>query len=118
MIHSIVHFEIPANDVERAKKFYQQLFGWEFQAPMEGYHLIQTGEGGVGGGMMQRPVPEQRITMYVGVESIDEYLAKAQSLGGTIIMPKTAVPTMGYFAHFLDTEGNTLALWEDNPQAN
>jgi predicted enzyme related to lactoylglutathione lyase len=117
MAHSIVHFEIPADDVERAKKFYQQLFGWEFEAPQEGYHLIETGEGGIGGGMMKRPVPEARITIYIGVESVDEYLAKAQSLGGTIIVPKMAVPTMGYFAQIFDTEGNALAIWEENPGA-
>jgi len=117
MVHTIVHFEIPADDMERAKKFYQQLFGWEFQAPQEDYHLIETGEGGIGGGMMKRAVPEQRITIYIGVESVDEYVAKVQSLGGTIIMPKTAVPTMGYFAQLLDTEGNALAIWEENPGA-
>ncbi len=117
MVHSIVHFEVPADDVERAKKFYEQLFGWEFQAPQEGYHIIGTGEGGIGGGMMKRAVPEHQITIYIGVESVDEYLAKAQSLGATVIMPKTAVPTMGYFAQFLDSEGNGLAIWEENPGA-
>jgi predicted enzyme related to lactoylglutathione lyase len=117
MIHSIVHFEVPADDVERAKKFYEQLFGWGFQAPQEGYHVIDTGEGGVGGGMMQRPVPEHGITIYISVESVDEYLTKVESLGGTVVMPKTAVPTMGYFAHFLDSEGNALAIWEENPAA-
>jgi predicted enzyme related to lactoylglutathione lyase len=117
MVHSIVHFEIPADDVERARDFYQQLFGWQFQAPQEDYHLIETGEGGIGGGMMKRPVPEAGITIYISVESLDEYVAKVQSLGGTVVVPKTAVPTMGYFAQFLDTEGNALAIWEENAEA-
>lgn len=117
MVHSIVHFEVPADDVERAKRFYQELFGWQFQAPQGDYHIIDTGEGGIGGGMMKRPVPEHRITIYIGVESLDEYLAKAQSLGATVVMPKTPVPGMGYFAQFIDTEGNALAIWEETADA-
>jgi predicted enzyme related to lactoylglutathione lyase len=62
-------------------------------------------------------VPEHRITIYIGVESVDEYLAMVESLGGTIVLPKTAVPAMGYFAHFLDSEGNALAIFEENPEA-
>jgi hypothetical protein len=117
MVHNICHFEIPADDVERAKRFYQGLFDWKIEPAEGGYNLITVGEPGPNGGMMQRQVPGQGITVYINVESVDDYSKKVQSLGGTVVMAKTAVPTMGYFAVFLDTEGNALAIWETNPQA-
>jgi predicted enzyme related to lactoylglutathione lyase len=117
MPHNIVHFEVPADDVERARKFYQDLFGWKIESAEGGYNLITVGEPGPDGGMMARQAPGQGVTVYMAVESVDDYSKKVQSLGGTVVMPKTAVPTMGYFAVFLDTEGNTMALWEENPQA-
>jgi len=116
--HPIWHFEIPVDDLERAKKFYQGLFGWQIvDTGSQGYHLIQTGEGELGGGMMKRVVPEQRPVLYILIESVDEYSKKVQEAGGTIVVPKTAVPTMGYFAQAFDTEGNVFAIWEENPQA-
>ena len=117
MAHNIVHFEIPADDVERARKFYQELFGWKIEPAQEGYNLITVGEPGPDGGMMQRQAPGAGITVYINVESVDEHTKKLQSLGGTVIVPKTAVPTVGYFVIFQDTEGNALAIFEDNPQA-
>jgi predicted enzyme related to lactoylglutathione lyase len=117
VIHNIIHFEVPADDVERARKFYQGLFGWKIEPAEGGYNLITVGEPGPNGGMMARQVPGQGITVYINVESVDDYSKKIQSLGGTIVMPKTPVPTMGYFAVFIDTEGNALALWEVNDQA-
>ena len=117
MAHNICHFEIPADDVERAKRFYQGLFDWKIEAVEGGYNLITVGEPGPDGGMMKRMAPGQGITVYINVESVDDYSKKLQSLGGKVLMPKTPVPTMGYFAVFQDTEGNALALWEVNPQA-
>jgi len=123
---TIVHFEVPADDVERSRKFYSGLFGWKFEkwpgmeSGME-YWIINTtdNEGGkaVGGGMMKRQNPQQGITNFIDVTSVDEYSAKVQSLGGKIVAPKQAVPTMGYFAVCLDTENNTFGIWETNPNA-
>jgi predicted enzyme related to lactoylglutathione lyase len=117
MVHNICHFEVPADDVERAKRFYQGLFGWKIEPVEGGYNIITVGEPGPNGGMMQRQVPGQSITVYINVDSVHDYSKKVQALGGTVVIGKTAVPTMGYFAVFLDTEGNALALWEVNPQA-
>lgn len=116
MAHPLCHFEIPADDVARAKKFYQDLFGWQISEAGEGYYLIQSGENEVGGGMMKRVVPEQRPILYFLVESADEYVRKIQQLGGTIVVPKTPVPTMGYFGQAMDTEGNVFAIWQGDPQ--
>lgn len=117
MTHPLCHFEIPADDVARAKEFYKNLFGWQIDEVEGGYHLIQTGENEVGGGMMKRMAPQQQPTIYFQVESADDYIRRIHELGGTIVVPKMAVPTMGYFAQAVDTEGNVFAIWQVDPQA-
>ncbi len=117
---TLVHFDIPADDPARAKEFYSKLFEWKIEktpGPMEYWLIAPANEKGVGGGLMKRPQPEQSITTYFAVPSIDEYVAKAQKLGGRVVVPKMAVPGMGYFAFCLDTENNVFAMWEANPDA-
>jgi len=116
---TVVHFEIAADDVSRAKKFYENLFGWEIKpVPEMEYWLIATsGENAVNGGMMKRQQPEQRITDYISVSSVADYAAKVEKLGGKIIVPKMAVKGMGYFAVCLDTEQNPFGLWECDTNA-
>jgi len=135
---TIVHFEIPADDIERAKKFYNDLFGWKIEkwpgtednssqltSPVTGqsieYWMVITtddkGNKALGGGMMKRQMPEHQVTNYIGVESIDEYSSKVKELGGKVVAPKHAVPGMGYFALCIDTENNSFAIWESNENA-
>jgi hypothetical protein len=116
---TIVHFDLPADDPKRTKMFYEKLFNWKFKlVPEMQYYLIETtdldGKNGVGGGMGKRGSPEQRITNFIGVESVDDYLAKVETLGGKVMQPKMVVPGRGYLAVCLDTEGNTFGLWEEN----
>jgi uncharacterized protein len=115
---SIVHFEIPADDLQRAKTFYTKLFGWKIEGvkgmDME-YMMVDTY--GQGGGMMKRMHPDQQITDYIGVPSVDEYSAKVEKLGGKIIVPKKAVPSMGYFVICMDTENNAFGIWETDQGA-
>ncbi len=120
---TIVHFEIPADDLQRAKGFYADLFGWKIErvpGPTE-YWLVSTtddqGNKGVGGGMMPRQNPQQPITNYIDVPSVEEYSAKVEQLGGNVVVPKTAVPGFGYFAVCLDTEKNAFAIWEADEKA-
>ena len=120
---TIVHFEIPAEDVQRAKKFYESLFGWKIER-MPGPHdywMIATtsgqGEKGVDGGLMPKQHPEHRPTNYIDVPSVDQYAAKAQQLGGKVVVPKMPVPGFGYFVVCVDTEGNCVGLWENDPAA-
>jgi predicted enzyme related to lactoylglutathione lyase len=117
----IVWFEIPADNPERAKKFYNQLFGWKIENMngMADYWHIDTGgsDDVPDGGMMKRVHPAQPITNYIAVASVDEAAAKVQKLGGTICKAKTAVPTMGYFVICRDTENNEFALWERSESA-
>jgi predicted enzyme related to lactoylglutathione lyase len=118
---SIVWFEIPADNVERAKKFYSALFGWKIEKfpGVTDYWHIDTGGGDdtPDGGLMARKHPDQPITNYANVASVTESMERVEKLGGKICLPKTAVPQMGYFAICLDTEGNEFALWERNDSA-
>jgi uncharacterized protein len=119
---AIVHFDVPAEDVERAKKFYSALFGWQFESfPDLQYYLFTTtnldGTPGVGGGMGKRMEPSQRMMNYFGVPSIDAAMKQVTSLGGKVFTGKMAVPGMGYLANCMDTEGNLFGLWEDDAQA-
>lgn len=119
---SVVWFEIPADNLERAKKFYGSLFGWKFAklpaAVNDYWHIDTAGKSdSPDGGLMPRMHSEQPITNYISVPSVGKAAAKVKKLGGTVCKPKTAVPGMGYFAVCLDTEGNTFALWEMNERA-
>jgi uncharacterized protein len=118
----LTHFEIPADDPERARQFYRDAFGWAFGDPIpgfEGYHLFTTpvGQEGMGGAIGKRgeSAPEELRT-YVHVDSIDATLEKISELGGTVVQPKDDVPGQGWYAVFQDTEGNELALWESLPR--
>jgi predicted enzyme related to lactoylglutathione lyase len=120
---TLVHFDIPADDLKRAKQFYEALFGWKIVQPPGPipYYLIETtdleGKPGVGGGMGQRQGPDERITQFIGVDSVDRYLARVEKLGGKIVAPKMPVPGWGYLAVCLDTEQNLFGLWEENKDA-
>ena len=115
---SVVWFEIPADNIERAKKFYGGLFGWKIEkfpgAAVDDYWHIDTGgaENSPDGAVMKRMYPQQPITNYILVPSVDEAAAKVEKLGGKIMKPKTEVPDMGHFVICRDTENNEFALWE------
>jgi predicted enzyme related to lactoylglutathione lyase len=117
----LIWFEIPADNPERAKTFYGSLFGWKIEKfpTVDDYWHIDTGgpDGSPDGGLMVRKCPQQPITNYVAVSSVDESARKVAQLGGKICKGKTAVPQMGYFVICQDTEGNEFALWEVNEQA-
>lgn len=128
--NAVSHFEIPADDVERAKNFYTELFGWKItkldmpeDSSTKGkpYYMIHAGEtdengmlknpGEINGGMMERAHPTQCFMNYISVENIDEMLEKIEAKGGTICMPKTEIGEgMGWIACFKDTENNIMGL--------
>jgi predicted enzyme related to lactoylglutathione lyase len=122
--HTIVHFDIPADDVEKLRKFYGELFGWKIEKTpgTTEYWTIETvpvdEEGmpirpGVNGGMMKRQKPEQKPVNYIAVESVDEYSGKIEELGGKVVTPKQEVPGMGWWAFALDPDGNQFAIWQE-----
>ena len=116
MASGIVWFEIPADNVDRARTFYSKLFGWKINPfpAMPDYQHIDTGgpDASPDGGLMARRHPGQAITSYVSVASVAKSAATVERLGGKVCVPKSAVPQMGYFAICQDPEGNTFALWE------
>ncbi len=112
----LVHFEIHADDPERASKFYSGCFGWEFrkwEGPLD-YWLITTGpkeQMGIDGGMMRRAVPVdgKAVIAYVGilgVDDLDSTINVVVKSGGTVEAPKELIPGVGWLAYFKDTEGN------------
>lgn len=123
MDHTLIHFEIPANDVEKLKKFYEEVFGWKIiqsPGPID-YWVIQTvptdSEGmlqrpGVNGGMYQKLQQTEKPLNYFSVESITDFLKKIQNLGGKVLSPKQEVPDVGWVAAATDPEGNQFALIE------
>jgi uncharacterized protein len=120
----IVHFEIPADDIGRAKDFYGSIFGWQLE-DMQGmdYTIVRTvtvdeqqmptEPGAINGGMMKRSTDTPSPVITINVDSIDDALKRVETLGGSIVQPRQEIPGMGAFAYFKDTEGNTLGLWEN-----
>jgi uncharacterized protein len=129
IMRKVVHFEIPAEDLDRAKNFYGSVFGWDLQTvPMEvgEYTSVRTTNvddqtqqptepGAINGGMFLR---DERLTspvITIDVDGIDDALKQIESEGGSTVTPRTQIPDMGAFAYFKDPEGNVLGLWENSP---
>ena len=115
----VSHFEVGADDPERLAKFYQEVFGWTIQkwdGPMD-YWLVMTGpEGtpGIDGGIARKGEGEGGTINSIDVPDCDEYVAKIEAAGGTIVLPKTAVPGVGWLAYLKDTEGNTFCIMQED----
>lgn len=122
----VVHFEIPADDLERAKGFYGSVFGWDLRTmpmgdgdytivnttPVDEQTQMPTEPGAINGGMVQRDERNPAPVITIDVEAIDDALAQIEANGGSVVAPRTAIPGMGAFAYFKDPEGNVLGLWE------
>jgi uncharacterized protein len=118
----VVHFDIPVDDVARAKKFYS-IFGWKLldfpemdyvgviTSPVDEKHMPKE-PGSINGGMMKRTSEVKGPTVAIHVKSVDESVKKVLAAGGKIVKPKTQIGEMGYYAYIADTEGNTIGLWE------
>jgi predicted enzyme related to lactoylglutathione lyase len=114
----VVHFQLSAEDPDRAAKFYGQVFGWKFEkwsGPME-YWMVNTGadtQPGINGGLGRRLAGAPANTVNtIDVPSVDEYSAKVGNSGGKVIAPKMAIPGVGYFAMCQDTEGTTFGIMQ------
>ena len=126
-MNRVVHFEIHAESPDRAVKFYSEVFGWKFHkwdGPME-YWMITTGEDdspGINGGMMRRQgtIDGEAVIAYVctiEVENVDEMTAAVTKNGGKTVVPKTAIPGIGWSVYCKDTEGNIFGMMKDDPEA-
>jgi len=125
-MRKVVHFEIPAEDLDRAKGFYGSVFGWQLQSmpmgggeytvvvttPVDEQTQMPTEPGAINGGMMQRDERTPAPVITIDVEAIDDTLKEIEAGGGATVTPRTAIEGMGAFAYFKDPEGNVLGLWE------
>jgi predicted enzyme related to lactoylglutathione lyase len=120
----VVHFELPADNVERAKNFYQKIFGWQItQYPGMEYHMVgttpsnqqgmPTEPGAINGGMTKRQDPVKTPVITIDVNDIDSTLKSIEKLGGKAVQKKQPVADMGFTAYFKDTEGNVVGLWQN-----
>lgn len=116
----VVHFEIHADNPERAVKFYSKAFGWKVERwGPQAYWLADTGpkeEMGINGAIMPREKGQTTVDT-VGVPSIEEALKAVKAAGGKVVQQKLPVPGMGWTAYCLDTEGNKLGLFQSDPSA-
>lgn len=122
MESTVCHFEIPADDPEKARAFYAQLFGWSIvPAPGKDDYLFirtsQTHPAAVSGGILKRLDPKHGVTVYFAVESVEATVTKIEALGGEVVQPRTAVPKMGWTAVARDPQGNPLGLFQLDPEA-
>ncbi|MFT8319714.1 MAG: VOC family protein [Bacillus sp. (in: firmicutes)] len=127
----LIHFEIHVDDIERAKKFYGEVFGWKFEdwssyagMPYFGAVTGDEKEPGINGALMQRqsaaPEKSQSLNAYactMGVEDYDSVEAKILHNGGVVALPKHALPGMAWQGYFVDTEGNTFGIHQPDENA-
>ncbi len=114
-------FDIPADDIERAQKFYKDVFDWKFDkwdGPME-YYMADTGkeEPGINGGLAKRMPGQMGITNTITVPSVDDFAKKIVDNGGQLITQKMPIPGIGWFAQCSDTEGNIFGIIQMDKEA-
>lgn len=128
MANRVVHFEIEAEDADRASKFYSDAFGWKMDkmgADMGGYVVAVTGDpkepGGINGGIFQPPPDAtEKLNAYscvIAVDNIDESIEKVKALGGEVFGEKMDIPTVGIYVKCKDTEGNNFSLLQPAPDS-
>ena len=125
MAANLASFSIHVDDVDRARAFYEAVFGWEFEPwGPPGFYLIHTGDDespGVQGLMHQRSEPRtgtglNGIEPTFAVDDVDAVAAAVEGHGGTVVLGKSVIPTVGALIRFLDTEGNDIgAMVYDTP---
>jgi predicted enzyme related to lactoylglutathione lyase len=125
----VIHFEVHAENPERAIKFYQGTLGWQFtkwEGPTD-YWLIVTGpdgQPGINGGLLRRqggpPVEMQAVNSYVctvDVSNVDSYCQTVTKAGGQVVVPRMAIPGVGYLVYCKDTEGNIFGMMQPDAGA-
>ncbi|MGD2157275.1 MAG: VOC family protein [Anaerolineales bacterium] len=113
--HPIAHIEFSARDREEAGKFYSEVFGWKVQQMPEMNYATFEAEGGPGGGFnpVTEDYPAGTIFVYIQTDDIEATLKEIEAAGGKTIIPKTVIPSVGWYAFFSDPTGNKVALYTD-----
>jgi predicted enzyme related to lactoylglutathione lyase len=118
MPNTLSFFAINADDVPRARRFYETVFGWSFEPwGPPNFYLIETGkeQAAVRGGLQERRefAPGQKMIGFectISVANIDQAIRAIEANGGRIAAPKYHIPTVGTVAYFFDTEGNVAGI--------
>lgn len=118
----VIHFELTADDPERAVKFYEKVFGWKTQrwGGPQTYWLVTTGsdgQPGINGGIMRRVEGFPGTVNTIGVASVDDFVKKVVTAGGKVMRTKMTIPGVGYQAYCEDTEGNLFGIHQSDPLA-
>ena len=125
-MRKVVHFEIPSDDMARAREFYGTVFGWQLPttpmlggeytsavtSPTDDTTQMPIEPGSINGGMVPRDAQTPVPVITIDVDAIDDALKDIEAHGGSTVTPRTAIPGMGAFAYFKDSEGNVMGLWE------
>jgi predicted enzyme related to lactoylglutathione lyase len=111
----VVHFEIASPNLERACEFYRDLFDWEIgEEEIEGYRLVRTAEGSIGGGLLRAPEGVfPYVTIYAAVDDLRVTLQRAEDLGGKMVVEPMPIPGVGSFAMFQDPDGVIVGIVEE-----
>ncbi len=120
-MNKVIHFEIPCDDPQKTMKFFEDVFDWSFQNfGTEDYWSVVTGDPkapGINGGLMKKRDPNQPVANSIEVENLDQCMLKVEQAGGHIVVPKMAVPTLGWLAYFKDPDGNIHGMFENDTTA-
>ena len=123
----VCHFEIPFDDIDRASKFYNEVFGWQIMAAPGDipYHFAITTEvdeqmrpkesGSINGGLYQRSDEGVSRTpvIVLAVDDCEQRVKDVQAAGGSMVVPAVPVGDMGIYAQVKDSEGNIIGLWQE-----
>ena len=124
-MNKVVHFEIPYENEQRAKEFYQNVFGWQImKMPDMDYNMVTTVDsdpqtmrpktpGAINGGMIKKDPTGPYPILVVAVENVDAHAGKVEAAGGRVVMPKIPIGNFGYYARIADPEGNIIGIWEE-----
>jgi predicted enzyme related to lactoylglutathione lyase len=124
-MNKVVHFEIPYENEERAKKFYENVFGWQImKMPDMDYHMVTTVEsdpetmrpktpGAINGGMLKKDATVPYPLVIVDVDDVNSHVEKIKGSGGKVIMPVIPIGEFGFYARVSDSEGNIIGIWQE-----
>lgn len=117
----VTHFEIPCDNPEKTMGFFKDVFGWEFQRfGSDDYWITITGDEktqGINGAISKKRDPAQPVVNTIKVEVIEVAVQKIESRGGKIVVPKMAVPGVGWLSYFTDPDGNIHGIWQEDNSA-
>ena len=124
VMNRVYYFELPVDDFDRATKFYESVFDWEItrtDRPSDPYYSVKTGddsEPGINGSFFKREEGWSTVSNVIRVKDIDGAIGRIETMGGSILFPKTVINGVGYLAYFRDPEGNTFGMMESDPRAS